>query len=72
MNRSRPLQPEDLINVDLTLYYGGYHGDTSATFLLPAADQQGLELVETTREALMKGIERCGPGVPLNEIGRVI
>jgi methionyl aminopeptidase len=58
--------------VDLTLYFQGYHGDTSRTFLLPEVDEQGRTLVEVTREALELGIKACGPGMPLNGIGRVI
>jgi methionyl aminopeptidase len=69
---SRPLHPEDIINVDLTIFLGGYHGDTSATFLLPEADKRGRELVEATQEALEVGIRECGPGKPLKELGRAI
>ena len=69
---SRPLHPEDIINVDLTLFLDGYHGDTSATFLLPEADKLGSELVEVTKEALEVGIRACGPGRHLKDIGREI
>ena len=69
---SRPLHPEDIVNVDLTIFRDGYHGDTSATFLLPEVDKRGRELVEATREALEVGIRQCGPGRPLKEIGRAI
>jgi methionyl aminopeptidase len=69
---SRPLHPEDIINVDLTIFLDGYHGDTSATFLLPEADKRGRELVEATQEALEVGIRECGPGKPLKELGRAI
>jgi methionyl aminopeptidase len=50
----------------------GYHGDTSATFLLPEVDKKGRELVEATQEALAVGTKQCGPGKPLKEIGRAI
>jgi methionyl aminopeptidase len=69
---SRPLHPEDIVNVDLTIFLDGYHGDTSATFLLPEVDKKGRELVEATQEALEVGIRQCGPGKPLKEIGRAI
>ena len=69
---SRPLDSRDIINVDLTLYYNGYHGDTSATFCLPDVDQPGRDLVEATREALHVGIRACGPGKPFNAIGKAI
>jgi methionyl aminopeptidase len=69
---SRPLHPEDIINVDLTLFLDGYHGDTSATFLLSETDKAGRELVEVTQEALEVGIRACGPGRHVKNIGREI
>ncbi|KAL7416733.1 peptidase M24, structural domain-containing protein [Mrakia frigida] len=68
----RPLDPTDLINIDVTVFLNGYHGDTSRTFLLPEADEEAIELCEVTEEALEAAIRICGPGVPFNEIGRVI
>lgn len=69
---SRPLLPTDIVNVDITLYYNGYHGDTSATFTLPDTDRAGRELVRLTREALDLAIEVCGPGKNYAAIGKVI
>ena len=31
---SRPLQDGDIVNVDVTVYLDGFHGDTSRTFLI--------------------------------------
>ncbi|WVQ99433.1 methionine aminopeptidase, type I [Kwoniella sp. CBS 9459] len=69
---SRPLHPEDIINIDLTLYHQGYHGDNSATFLLPDVDKPGRELVEATQEALDVGIRACGVGRRYKDIGAEI
>ena len=69
---SRPLDPADIINIDLTLFCSSYHGDTSATFILPAVDEIGREFVEATREALELGISACGPGREFRGIGRAI
>ncbi|WWC89287.1 methionine aminopeptidase, type I [Kwoniella dendrophila CBS 6074] len=68
----RSLLPEDIINVDLTLFYKGYHGDTSATFQLPAVDKQGRDLLEATKEALEIGIQTCRPGKRYKDIGQEI
>ncbi|KAG9049814.1 hypothetical protein FS837_008997 [Tulasnella sp. UAMH 9824] len=68
----RPLEDGDIVNVDVTVYKDGWHGDTSKTFLVGNVDQQGRELVQATEEALMAGIAACGPGVPFREIGRTI
>ena len=57
---------------DVTAYIGGVHGDTNATFLAGAVDEESGLLVERTREAMMRGIRTMAPGRPLNAIGRVI
>jgi methionyl aminopeptidase len=62
----------DIVNVDITAYIGGVHGDTNATFLAGDADTESRLLVERTQEAMMRGIRAVAPGRPLNAIGRVI
>ncbi len=62
----------DIVNIDITGYINGVHGDTNATFLAGDADEQSRLLVERTREAMMRGIRAVAPGRPLNAIGRVI
>jgi methionyl aminopeptidase len=62
----------DIINIDITAYIGGVHGDTNATFLAGAVDEESALLVERTKEAMMRGIRVVAPGRPLNAIGRVI
>ncbi|TFK46961.1 Creatinase/aminopeptidase [Heliocybe sulcata] len=69
----RPLELEDLVNIDITVYKAGYHGDTSATFpVSPHLDRQGHALTGTTSLALQAGISACGPGRPFTAIGRAI
>jgi methionyl aminopeptidase len=62
----------DIVNVDITAYLNGVHGDTNATFLAGEVDDESRLLVERTHEALMRGIKAVKPGRPLNVIGRVI
>ena len=62
----------DIVNVDITGFIGGVHGDTNATFLAGNVDEESRLLVERTREAMMRGIRAVAPGRPLNAIGRVI
>jgi methionyl aminopeptidase len=62
----------DIVNVDITAFLRGVHGDTNATFLAGDVDEQSRLLVERTREAMMRGIRAVAPGRPLNAIGRVI
>jgi methionyl aminopeptidase len=62
----------DIVNVDITAYLNGVHGDTNATFLAGQVDEESRLLVERTHEAMMRGIRAVAPGRPLNAIGRVI
>jgi methionyl aminopeptidase len=62
----------DIVNIDITAYIGGVHGDTNATFLAGDVSEESRLLVERTREAMMRGIRAAAPGRPLNAIGRVI
>jgi methionyl aminopeptidase len=62
----------DIVNIDITAFIGGVHGDTNATFLAGDVDEQSRLLVDRTREATMRGIKAVAPGRPLNAIGRVI
>ncbi len=66
------IEDGDIVNVDITAFIGGVHGDTNATFLAGQVDEESRLLVERTREALMRGIRAVAPGRPLNAIGRVI
>jgi methionyl aminopeptidase len=66
------IEDGDIVNVDITGYIGGVHGDTNATFLAGAVDEESRLLVERTREAMMRGVRAVVPGRALNVIGRVI
>ncbi|KAM0926969.1 hypothetical protein ACQ4PT_003112 [Festuca glaucescens] len=69
---SCPLEDGDIINIDVTVYLNGYHGDTSATFLCGDVDDEAKKLVQVTKESLDKAISICAPGVEINRIGRTI
>ena len=62
----------DIVNIDITAYIGGVHGDTNATFLAGNVDEESRLLVERTKEAMMRGIKAVAPGRPLNTVGLVI
>ncbi len=62
----------DIVNIDITAFIGGVHGDTNATFLAGDVAEESRLLVERTKEAMMRGIRAVAPGRPLNAIGRVI
>lgn len=62
----------DIINVDLTVYLNGYHGDCSKTFLVGDVDDLGVFLIKSAEECLQYCISICKPGTPFNAIGRFI
>lgn len=69
---SRPLADGDIVNVDVTVYLDGVHGDTNCTFLVGDVDQHSENLVRETRQALYAGIAAVRQGAVLNEVGRAI
>ncbi len=68
----RVVEDGDIVNIDITAYLDGVHGDTNATFLAGDVDEESRLLVERTREALQRGINAVKPGRRINIIGRVI
>ncbi|WP_153395263.1 type I methionyl aminopeptidase [Ornithinicoccus halotolerans] len=68
----RPLQDGDIVNVDVTAYVHGVHGDNNATFLVGDVAEESRLLVERTEEALRRAIRAAVPGRQVNVIGRVI
>ncbi|KAL5752935.1 hypothetical protein ACOSP7_023119 [Xanthoceras sorbifolium] len=69
---SCPLEDADIINIDVTVYLNGYHGDTSATFFCGEVDDEARNLVKVTKECLDKAISVCAPGVEYRKIGKTI
>ncbi|QDB78981.1 type I methionyl aminopeptidase [Georgenia wutianyii] len=69
---STVLQDGDIVNVDITLFKEGVHGDNSATFLVGDVDEESRLLVERTRTAMERAIRAVRPGREVNVIGRVI
>lgn len=54
------------------MFFEGFHGDCSKTFLIGNVDALGQHLVKITEECLYKGIGVCGPNVPFKEIGTAV
>lgn len=69
---SRVLQEGDILNIDVTCFIGGVHGDTNATFFVGEVDPESRQLVKVTEECMWHGIEAVVPGRPLSDIGRAI
>ncbi|KAH9771974.1 methionine aminopeptidase 1B [Citrus sinensis] len=69
---SRQLEDGDIINIDVTVYLNGYHGDTSKTFLCGNVSDRLKRLVKVTEECLEKGIAVCKDGASFKKIGKRI
>lgn len=69
---STELRDGDIVNIDITAFLDGVHGDTDATYLCGQVDDESRLLVERTEESLRRAIAAVRPGRPISVIGRVI
>jgi methionyl aminopeptidase len=69
---STELRDGDILNIDITAYKDGVHGDTNHTFCIGDVDEESRLLVERTRESLARAIRAVAPGREINVIGRTI
>jgi methionyl aminopeptidase len=68
----RPLADGDIVNLDVTIFLDGVHGDTNLTVPVGTVDPGSLRLIEVTRECMERGIAQVRPGQQVNAIGRAI
>lgn len=68
----RPLEEGDIVNIDVTAYLDGVHGDTCGMFVAGETDVESANLIEHTEAAMWRGINAIKPGRPINVIGKVI
>jgi methionyl aminopeptidase len=68
----RALRDGEIVNLDVTIFLDGVHGDTNATFLVGDVDDASRRLVEVTRQCMELGIAAVVPGRPFSDIGRAI
>lgn len=66
------LEDGDIVNVDITAYIDGMHGDTNKTFPVGTISEEASLLIERTEEAMNRGIRAVKPGRQVNVIGRAI
>ena len=70
--RAEVLEPGDIINVDVTTKLDGFHGDTSATFVIGKASAEALHVVDVARRCRDAGISVVRDGARLGDIGFAI
>jgi methionyl aminopeptidase len=68
----RKLQEGDIINIDVTLYYDGFHGDLNETYPVGRIDDESKKLIRTSRECLDEAIKICKPGALFRDVGKVM
>lgn len=68
----RPLEEGDIINIDISVYKDGYHGDLNETFYVGKVAESSKLLVKATYDSLQKAIEYCKPNAMYREIGNII
>ncbi|RDV44585.1 type I methionyl aminopeptidase [Leifsonia sp. ku-ls] len=66
------IEEGDIVNIDITAFKNGFHGDSNQTFIAGTASDEVTQLVDRTREALARGIKAVAPGRQVNVIGRAI
>ncbi len=66
------LEDGDLLNIDISAFIDGVHGDTNGTVLVGTGSQELADLVSRTKEAMFRGINAALPGRQVNIIGRAI
>lgn len=66
------LENGDIVNIDITAYKNGVHGDSNQTFMVGETKPDITDLVNRTRESLNRGIKSVAPGRKVNVIGRAI
>jgi len=68
----RPLEEGDIVNVDISIYYNGYHSDLNETYLVGKVDEESNKLVKCAYTCLEKAIEICKPGTLYKQVGNII
>jgi methionyl aminopeptidase len=71
-SKGESLKNGDIVNVDVTTIYEGFHGDTSATFYIGTPSPDARHVTEVARKALELGIAEVKEGARLGDIGGAI
>ena len=66
------LNDGDIVNIDITSYVDGFHGDASRMYAVGTPSVKANKLIEVTRECLAKAIKILKPGLSLGDIGHEI
>ena len=65
----RPLEEGDIVNIDVSVYVGGYHADLNETFFVGKQDKESSKLVKCAYDCLTDAVAACRPGTLYKDIG---
>ena len=68
----RKLKNGDIVSLDISIKYKGYHSDSAATYAVGTVSEKKKGLMEHTKEALYEGIKQVKEGTTLGDIGHAI
>ena len=71
-SEEKPLKDGDIVNIDVTVIYEGWHGDTSKMYLVGKVPAHAKRLVDITQQCMYAGIEEVKPGATLGDVGHAI
>ena len=71
-SEAKVLKDGDIVNIDVTVIKDGWHGDTSRMYYVGTPSVMAKRLVETTKEAMWRGIRAVKPGATLGDVGHAI
>jgi len=71
-SKKKILTKGDIINIDITVQYHGFHGDTNRMFTLEPISKEALDLIQISEEALYRGIAAITPNGRMGDMGHAI
>mmetsp|Transcript_73672 Transcript_73672/g.213412 ORF Transcript_73672/g.213412 Transcript_73672/m.213412 type:complete len:404 (-) Transcript_73672:141-1352(-) len=69
---ARPLEEGDIINIDITTYLDGFHGDCSEMFVAGEPDPEARKLLQATYDCWIKACQYVRPGRDYKDLGGII
>jgi methionyl aminopeptidase len=68
----RPLKSGDIVNLDITVFYKGFHSDLNETYVVGEVDVKSAKLIQCAHESLLEAIKLCKPGTLYRKLGNKI
>jgi len=69
---ARPLMEGDIVNMDITVYLDGYHGDCSEMFVAGEPDEKARKLLQTTYDCWIQACQYVKPGRDYKDLGAIM